>query len=357
MGSNHTSRPTILRSPPSRMTLLPEPPHFTREWLIDALRYVRRDFEAAASGDAEDGRARSRMEMARQMGLDAIASEMLDTLDRGAADAARLEWPGGLEVRYLALLGALRTLASVSSALNEHTNDRPHLAYLAEAMAKAELAAGSIRRRREAERFRGLYVIVDPALTNNRDPRWVAEEAIRGGATAIQLRVKNADKGEWLQTAADICSICRSAGAAFIVNDHPDVAVAVGATGAHLGQRDLPLPKARETLRPWQIAGTSNALLAEAIASHKAGADYIAVGRIFPTDSKSNTRPAGPETLRAVREAIPSNGGPPLLAIGGITPENSADIVAAGADCLCVIAAVTQSAQPREAAARLLAAF
>ncbi len=338
------------------MTTPQEAPHFTREWLIGALRYVRGDFEAALLGEAEDGRARSRMEMARRMGLDAIAEEVIDALDRGAEDATKLEWPGGLEIRYLALLGALRTLATTSSALNEHADDRPHLTYLAEAMAKAELAAGSAIRRREAERFRGVYVIVDPELTNGRDPRWVAGEAIRGGATAIQLRVKGADKGEWLPLAGDIRDVCAASGAAFVVNDHPDVAVAVGATGAHLGQRDLPLAKAREVLRPWQIAGTSNALLAEAVASYEGGADYVAVGRMFPTGSKSDTRPAGPETLRAVREAIPADG-PPILAIGGITPENASEVVRAGADCLCVIAAVTQSPEPSEAAARLLAAF
>ncbi len=338
------------------MTTPQEAPHFTREWLLGALRYVRGDFEAAVSGEADDDRARSRLDMARRLGLDAIADEVMAAIDRGADDAARLEWPGGLEVRYLALLGALKTLAGVSSTLNEHTDERPHLTYLAEAMAKAELAAGSGRRRREAERFRGLYVIVDPGLTNGRDPRWVAEEAVRGGATAIQLRVKDADKGDWLQTAIDIRDICNGNGAAFIVNDHPDVAVAVEASGAHLGQHDLPIAKAREVLRPWQIAGTSNALAEEATASYEAGADYIAVGRMFPTGSKSNTRPAGPETLRAVRDAIPTSG-PPVLAIGGITPENAAEIAKAGADCICVIAAVTQADAPREAAERLLSTF
>ncbi len=338
------------------MTTPQEAPHFTREWLIGALRYVRGDFEAAISGDAGDDRARSRLDMARRLGLDAIADEVMAAIDQGADDAARLEWPGGLELRYLALLGALKTLAGVSSALNDHTDERPHLTYLAEAMAKAELAAGSGRRRREAECFRGLYVIIDPSLTNGRDARWVAEEAVCGGATAIQLRVKDADKGDWLQAAIDIRDICNGNGAAFIVNDHPDVAVAVEASGAHLGQHDLPLAKARQILRPWQIAGTSNALAEEAKASYEAGADYIAVGRMFPTGSKSNTRPAGPETLRAVRDAIPI-GGPPVLAIGGITPENAAEIAKAGADCICVIAAVTQADAPREAAERLLAAF
>ena len=140
------------------------------------------------------------------------------------------------------------------------------------------------------------------------------------------------------------------------MNDHADVAVAAEADGVHLGRHDLSLAAAREVLRPWQIAGTSNALVEEAKASCEAGADYVAVGRMFPTDSKANTRPAGLETLRAVREVVPS-GGPPLLATGGITQENAGQVARAGADCVCVTAAVTQADDPREAVARLREAF
>ena len=124
----------------------------------------------------------------------------------------------------------------------------------------------------------------------------------------------------------------------------------MGADGVHLGQNDMSVAAARTSLRPWQIAGTSNALATEADASVQAGADYVAVGRMFPTGSKADTRPAGPETLRAVRDAMPPDG-PPLLAIGGITPENAAEVARAGADGVCVIAAVTQADDPRAAAA------
>ena len=333
-----------------------EAPHFTREWLIDALRYVRRDFEAAVSGEGGDDRARSRLEAARRMGLDALADETMAAIDCAVEEAARLEWPGGLEVRYTALLGALKTLAQTSSALNEHTPERPHLTYLAETMARAELAAASLVRRRRAERLHGLYVIVDPSLTLDRDPAWITEQAVAGGATAIQLRVKETDKGRWLPLAEALRGVCVQAGAALIINDHPDVAVAVDADGVHLGQNDMPVAAARASLRPWQMAGTSNALTSEADVSVQEGVDYVAVGRMFPTGSKADTRPAGPETLRAVRDAMSSDG-PPLLAIGGITPENVGEVARAGADGICVIAAVTQADDPRAAAARLLEAF
>ena len=168
--------------------------------------------------------------------------------------------------------------------------------------------------------------------------------------------MKETDKGRWLPLAGALRGVCSDGGAALIINDHPDVAVAVDADGVHLGQNDMPIAAARASLHPWQIAGTSNALTTEADVSVQAGADYVAVGRMFPTGSKADTRPAGPETLRAVRDAMPADG-PPLLAIGGITTENAGEVARAGADGVCVIAAVTQSDDPRAAAARLLEAF
>ena len=333
-----------------------EAPHFTREWLLSALRYVRGDFEAARSGEADGPRAAARLEAARRLGLDALAADALAAIDRAIEEAPRLEWPGGLEARYAALLGALRALAEASAAFNAHAPDRPHLAYLADAMAQAELAAASAARRRAADRLRGLYVIIDPSLTGGRAPLQVAEQAVAGGASAVQLRVKDAPKGRWLPLACGVRDLCANAGAAFVVNDHPDVAAAADADGVHLGQGDLPLSAARAALRPWQVAGTSNALLDEALASAAQGADYVAVGRMFPTNSKMDTRPAGPETLRAVRSALPE-GGPPLLAIGGVTLENAPEVARAGADGICVIAAVTLADDPRAAAARLADAF
>ncbi len=215
---------------------------------------------------------------------------------------------------------------------------------------------GSRVRRNVTDRLRGLYVILDPAQTDGRDPAGVAEQAIAGGATAIQLRDKEHDKGDTLPLARRLSELCAAAGVTLLINDHPDVAVAVGANGVHLGQHDLPLHEAQRVLRPWQVAGTSNALAGEARASYEQGADYIAVGRMFPTGSKSNTRPAGPETLREVRGLVPADG-PPVVAIGGITPENVGEVASAGADGFCVIASVTQADDPRAAAETLLSAF
>ena len=215
---------------------------------------------------------------------------------------------------------------------------------------------GGVTRRQTVAKLRGLYVLIDPEWTGGRDPITVARQALEGGATALQLRDKLRDKGDSLPLVRRLVRLCRDYDAACIINDHADLAVAVGSHGVHVGQHDLPVDLARQVLKPWQIAGTSNALVEEAVASHEDGADYIAVGDMFGTRSKSNTRPAGPETLRKVREAVPASG-PPLIAIGGIDSGNVWEIAQAGADGIAVMSAVTLAEDPAEAAAGLLRAF
>jgi thiamine-phosphate pyrophosphorylase len=200
-----------------------------------------------------------------------------------------------------------------------------------------------------AQRVAGLYVIIDPAAINGRDPSNVAEGALRGGATCIQLRDKIHDKGDQLAIARSLKALCENFNAIFIVNDHADLAVASVSHGLHLGQRDLPANEARFILRPHQIIGISNALLEEAKQSARI-ADYIAVGAIYPSPSKKKTRPAGLTTLRKVREHVSTV---PIVAIGGITLNNVDEVLKAGADGICVIGAVCQADNP-EVAARTL---
>ena len=333
-----------------------EAPHFTKEWLLSALSYVRRDFEATITQSVNDDRALIRLQTAQNLGLDTIAHDAITAIDQAIVDANNLQWPGGIEIRYVALLGALKSLASASTALQPNTPDLPHLSYLTDLMRKAEYLAASNFRRRLAKKFTGIYVIVDPELTNGRDIRWVMEQSIKGGASAIQLRVKNKDKGDWLKLTSDVSQVCNSEDVVFIVNDHADIAVASNSHGVHLGQHDLPPESAREVLNPWQLIGTSNALLTEAQDSYRKGCDYLAVGRMFPTSSKSNTRHAGLETLSAIRESIPEDG-PPIIAIGGINLANANQAKIAGADCICVISAVTLAKDPCDAVVRLRDAF
>ena len=220
----------------------------------------------------------------------------------------------------------------------------------------ARLPLGGAARQQAVAKLRGLYVLIDPEQTGGRDPVQVAMQALEGGATALQLRDKLRDKGDSLALAQRLVLLCQEYDATCIINDHADLAVAVGAHGVHVGQHDLPVGLARRVLKPWQLAGTSNALVEEAVASYEDGADYIAVGDMFGTRSKSNTRPAGPDTLRKVREAVPADG-PPLIAIGGIDKGNVWEVAKAGADGIAVMSAVTLAEDPAQAAEEILRAF
>lgn len=218
-------------------------------------------------------------------------------------------------------------------------------------LARCRHRLGSDLRRPLAQRVRGLYVIVDPSATSGRPVEEVALAALRGGAGVIQLRDKRGEKGDLLPLALRLREACEAHGALFIVNDHPDLARASGAHGVHLGQHDLPPQEARPLLGPEQLVGRSHATLEEALESQALGVDYIAVGAMFPTTSKEpeRTRHAGPETLRQVKQSVSA----PVVAVGGITPDNVAQVVKAGADAVAVIRAVCSAPDP-ESAARLL---
>ena len=153
-----------------------------------------------------------------------------------------------------------------------------------------------------------------------------------------------------LPVARRIRDLCEQHGALFIINDHADLAVACDAHGLHLGQYDLPIKEARAILSPHQIIGKSNALLNEALDSEEQGADYLAVGAIFPTNTKEKTRPAGLQTL----EQVKPRASVPIVAIGGINKDNVSQVMRAGADAVCVISAVIGDPNPEEAARRLI---
>jgi thiamine-phosphate diphosphorylase len=211
---------------------------------------------------------------------------------------------------------------------------------------------GADARKRISQSIAGVYVIVDPEHTNGRAVEEVTESALRGGAATIQLRDKKRDKAAMLDSAISIREMCGKTGAVLIVNDHADIARLADADGLHVGQADLPIHQARRILRPAQIVGKSNALAQEALESEADGADYVAVGAMFETQTKSNTRPAGVETLGKVKRSV----GVPVIAIGGINATNARQVIDAGADAICVASAVTLAQDP-ESATRALAAL
>ena len=213
---------------------------------------------------------------------------------------------------------------------------------------------GAALRQKQAHRVRGLYVIIDPEVTGGRDPLDIATAAINGGAKLLQLRDKLRDKGEVLALAFELQKLCHANDADLIINDHADLAAVVGAAGLHVGQTDLPVAEARKVLLPQQVIGRSNHELEELTQSQEMGVDHVAFGAIYATGTKGVGRPPqGPERLRRAKKMTPL----PLVAIGGINAENVAPVVQAGADAICVAAAVGLAPEPEAAAARLVQAI
>jgi thiamine-phosphate pyrophosphorylase len=205
---------------------------------------------------------------------------------------------------------------------------------------------------------RRLCVITDPTLAGGRDHVSIARDALAGGADIIQLRDKTGSLRDLLPQARSIQGLCRAAGALFIVNDRVDLALAADADGAHVGQEDLPAEAARRLLGPSRLLGVSTHDPEQARRAAAAGADYIGFGPMFATGTKATGYPPrGPDGLRAVRVEV---GALPLLAIGGITLDNVADVMSAGATAPAIISAVVAAPDIRAAAAafraRILAA-
>ena len=213
---------------------------------------------------------------------------------------------------------------------------------------------GAAIRREKAGQVRGLYVIIDPQVTGGRDPLDIAIAAVNGGARMLQLRDKLRDKGESLPLAMALQDLCQRNGALLIINDHADVAAAVGSGGLHVGQTDLPVAQARQILAPYQVLGRSNREFAQLVESQEMGADHVAFGAIYATTSKGVARnPQGPGRVREAKALAKV----PLVAIGGINLENVTPVVEAGADAICVTAAVGLAEEPEAAATRMTAAI
>jgi thiamine-phosphate pyrophosphorylase len=198
-----------------------------------------------------------------------------------------------------------------------------------------------------------LYVVLDRTVTAGRELGDLLDAVIAGGARMVQLREKTWPSGRLLPLAERLRERCRTAGVTFVMNDRVDLAVAVEADGVHLGQDDLPPRRARPLLRPGMILGVSTHSVEQARRAQADGADYVAVGAMFPTPTKPDFELVGPALLRAVRPEIRV----PLVGIGGITPANVGEVIRAGADGVAVISAVCAAADPAAASADFLDAI
>ncbi len=185
-----------------------------------------------------------------------------------------------------------------------------------------------------------LYLVTDRGLSRGRSNLEVIREAIKGGATAVQLREKNMDSGEFYREALQIREFLRSCGCPLIINDRLDIAIAVDADGVHIGQDDLPLPVARRMLGAGKIIGVSVFTPEEAREAEAMGADYLGLSPIFMTATKPElVRQIGFEGIGPIRRATKL----PLVGIGSMNESNACEAVRRGLDGVAVVSAICSS--------------
>ena len=187
-----------------------------------------------------------------------------------------------------------------------------------------------------------LYVIPDRTVGAPLRLEEQARQALAGGATALQLRDKEAGGGELFAEARQMLYLCRELGVPLFVNDRLDIALACGADGVHLGQSDLPVAEARRLApRPF-IIGASARTPEDAERAVRDGADYLGVGAVFPTGSKEDAQVIGLDGIRAITRAAAV----PVVAIGGVSLDNLGEVMACGADGVAVISAAVRGDIP-----------
>jgi thiamine-phosphate pyrophosphorylase len=184
-----------------------------------------------------------------------------------------------------------------------------------------------------------LYVILDSALLTI-PVEDCAQELADAGVRLLQYRAKDVPALNMLNVSRTLASLLVPRGGSFIVNDRPDIAILAEATGVHVGQEDLGVGPARELVGKEKLVGVSTHNLEQFQAAAETSADYIAVGPVFATSSKANPDPVvGAEFVRRVRDLSEK----PIVAIGGITLENAASVIKAGADCVAVISDILRA--------------
>lgn len=205
-----------------------------------------------------------------------------------------------------------------------------------------------------SRRLHGLYALTDSGLTAGRPLTDAVAAAIRGGAHLVQYRDKSTDRVRRTRDAQALLDVCREHEVPLIINDDAALAGEIGADGVHLGREDAVLEEARVQLGPRAIIGVScYASLERAIAAEHAGADYVAFGSFFASPSKPQAVRAPHSLLTEARQRL----NVPICAIGGITPDNGAELLSAGADMLAVISGLFAQKDIEAAAQRYARLF
>lgn len=202
--------------------------------------------------------------------------------------------------------------------------------------------------------IKGLYVLTDEKLITESDLNHCVEQAIIGGASVVQYRNKNTPYQTRVAQAESLLQICNLHSVPLIINDDIGLCADVGADGVHLGQSDCDIADAREHLGSDAIIGiTCHNSIKLALHAQEAGADYVAFGRFFPSSTKPDAQPAELTTLEQARKMLEI----PAVAIGGITKDNAAKLIEAGASSIAVAGSVFSAPDPKAQAEKLSSLF
>lgn len=195
-----------------------------------------------------------------------------------------------------------------------------------------------------------LYAVTDRAWTGRQSLYEQVEAALKNGVTCVQLREKNLDDAAFLAEARQLAALCRGYGVPFIVNDNVDIAIQCGADGVHVGQGDMAASAVRRRVGDRMIVGVSAHTVKEALEAVRNGADYLGVGAVFSTSTKTDVDVMSFETLSDICRAVDI----PVVAIGGISKHNILQLSGSGVAGVAVVSAIFGAEDPGAAAAELL---
>lgn len=181
-----------------------------------------------------------------------------------------------------------------------------------------------------------LYAVTDRSWVGKQTLYEQVESALRGGVTCLQLREKELDEAAFLEEAVEMKKLCAKYGVPFIINDNVQIALKCGADGVHVGQSDMAAGNVRKAVGDKMIVGVSAQTVEQALAAQAAGADYLGVGAVFPTSTKSDAREVSRQTLKDICAAVDI----PVTAIGGINKGNMAELSGTGIDGVALVSAI-----------------
>lgn len=194
-----------------------------------------------------------------------------------------------------------------------------------------------------------LYAVTDRHWLNGMTLEQQVELAIKGGATFVQLREKNADEDEFLELALKVQKVCRAYRVPFVINDNVELAKKIDADGVHVGQEDMNALDVRKLIGSKKILGVSASTVSEALLAEKQGADYLGVGAVFATNSKDDAESVSHQALKEICDAVKI----PVVAIGGISLNNVDELKGSGIAGISVISAIFGAADIEEASKKL----